>query len=97
MKNETKFTPEPWKANCYPKIRIFGKDGEIIATVNAEGRGVNRNLSYEEHKANVDLITAAPNMLGALINLADMYEKLITDDDMVICNARDAISKALGE
>ena len=71
----TKHTPGPWEyANgiiqeCQQNGNI-AKVKRTLASINTFG------ISGEEVEANAKLIAAAPELLDALINFHEMYEKL---------------------
>lgn len=56
--SETRFTPEPWRADCCS--RIIGPDSRIVAVVGGGGE------SLENRAANCHLIEATPQLYREL-------------------------------
>lgn len=80
---ETKHTPGPWRYDYAP-----GYCGELLA---ANGTTLAEFVT-EPSEANARLIAAAPDLLEALIDIAEKS----TDAGAIEC-ARAAIAKATGE
>lgn len=80
-------TPGPWHIGMKPGPMIYGPQGEGIADMSFPMVG------QAEHRANVRLIAAAPELLGVLESLlkgGSIWEK---DEDIVHA----AIARARGE
>jgi len=92
MKTETKHTPGPWESSCAPF--------DMAVTVTAKGKQMDilgaRGTLNDEAEANIKLAAAAPELLGALMNLVADWERAhgaIPSDH----EAKAAIAKATTE
>lgn len=89
------YTPGPW----------FVDDSHVRTAINAKDKHVamvNLEVPVEEHKGNVNLIAAAPDMLDALesclsymVNLARSFGRN-TDELPSVLKTKQAIAKAKG-
>lgn len=89
--NKAKYTPGPWTEGPYKTCprRVINRAGELVAQVHSCGRGT---LTIE---ATARLIAAAPELLSALENIAEMADN--SGDRAILETARAAIAKAKGE
>jgi len=93
--SEFKGTPGPWRH--YPDDNIIvSADGRLLDWV---ARSL--HVTREQRDANARLVSAAPDLLGALIAITDQLERVGDTrphkDGEFIEQARAAIAKALGE
>ena len=96
----TKHTPGPWHRNVAPATKytvIFAGRNEHIAAIRHAKIG-------DEAEANHDLIAAAPDLLAALENAANVLAALATGqlekierDSPALMKCRAAIAKAKGQ
>lgn len=86
-----------------------GHPHKTIAAIGHDERKINawrvEKGIYPDNCANAQLIAAAPDLLAALENLVTFLEETeeiehvqfgYDDDNCIMCNARSAISKAIG-
>ena len=90
-------TPGPWIAEfgeAY-RVRAQGDGGQVAIMTNLKGQfGMLGRRSGDEVAANARLIAAAPELLEALKEMRDWYQKYI---GLPACAANAAIAKATGE
>jgi len=96
-------TPGPWYRNTSAKYPIYSettpgqKDWKHLVAI------LQRGVSEEEQEANLNLVTASPDILAALEFCAEFIEfkcqATFGDPDYMDClnQAREAIAKAKGE
>ena len=84
----SKHTPGPWSKNKFGEV--VAANGELVRI---EGVALS-GLSTPETRANRDLFFAAPEMLAALIRVADLDD---SDFDGTVAAVRKAIARAKGE
>jgi hypothetical protein len=97
MKTTTQHTPGPWQISADGQ-RVLDSDGEgVLATVYGAA------CADQDGAANARLIAAAPDLLAALQNAANVLAALATGqlksvrpDSPALAKARVAISKAEG-
>jgi len=101
-----KYTPGPWNIGYYsepheivsnwPSIVVKGK---TIAQLDQDY--FQNGLSFEETKANANLIASAPDLLKVLKRMNKMYMILLKQcngiDDSIAFDVRKAIKKACGD
>ncbi|WP_144141905.1 hypothetical protein [Providencia rettgeri] len=106
---EFKGTPAPWFIHRDVSTAI-DSTSKHIAMVNLSKHGRYNDVYGEEHEANAHLIAAAPELLEALIELVQSYDKCSIDhnglcqehflqeaNDCTFKKANLAIAKALGQ
>lgn len=71
--DKLKHTPGPWKITKYTETTISDDNDRTIASAGSYNDGT--ESTYLENKANAKLITAAPEMLEALIEIRKWYEE----------------------
>lgn len=94
--NNTLHTPGPWKCDLV-SLKIWANDG------NAEIAQTSSDVSIHEEEANAHLISAAPDLLSAARNAANVLAALATGqlaaihpDSNTLQELRAAIAKAKG-
>jgi len=92
---KTQHTPGPWNRNIAPATKycvIFAGRNEHIASIRHIKEG-------DEAEANHNLITAAPDLLAAMVPIIKMIGPYLGQGrmDAEIIAARAAIAKARGE
>lgn len=106
----TKHTPGPWTIETPLGDDIFSivQDGleshnwDIIATVHSDHGEPDDGISVPVAKANADLIAAAPSMLRALHNVAEIAQRIIEQTPgspltaFILKESQAAIAKAKG-
>lgn len=77
MKN-LKFTKGEWEINKQASntVQIKGTNRSIASTGGYSTNGIDTDTIFEENKANAKLISAAPELLEALIELNDEVIKM---------------------
>lgn len=89
MKTTVKHSPGPWTAD---RRQITDAGKAVIASTFSGAC-----YSLEQCDANDRLIAAAPELLGALVDLLKFMDPCEMDDDVpAVINARAAIAKAAG-
>lgn len=96
---ETKHTPGPWgtkREYSHGPVIILGGDGKPVVVCREK-------RDPEEYEANVLLMSAAPELLEALLNIVPRFEKAakaLGNDEWAIkeatAQANAAIAKAIG-
>lgn len=88
----TKYTPAPWRVHHSHGWLVVEDDNEEMFVQ------VKKGIGSEKDRANAYLIAAAPELLEALQNLANIMIAFEDDGSKhVFQSAKSAISKALGE
>lgn len=82
-------TPGPWKVSRRANRFICTELGEVLAMCDS-------SQSVDRNKANARLIAAAPELLEALIELANCGADAWGEDRPCVADARAAIAKATG-
>lgn len=99
MKQETKYSPAPWRRNRHASMTIETITGRSVATTGGYSDASKDEEVYEENLANAKLITAAPDLLEALQELVSDWEALsdfipnFLNEEAYI-KAKDVIKKA---
>lgn len=106
---EFKHSPAPWVVDARAMSAI-NSSTKHVALVNYSHHGRDKDVFGDEHKANAHLIAAAPELLEALIELVQSYDKCSIDhnglcqehflqeaNDCTFKKANLAIAKALGQ
>jgi len=88
---KTQHTPGPWEHDNTWNI-IYGPKGEEVAAIHSAGSS--RRCDKPIAQANAQLISLAPEMLSALIDLVSPYDGNIDGAPTAIKNARAIIAKA---
>jgi len=106
---KTAHTPGPWiQAGPSYGDKFPRYTDEIVTDHNPDDDSPQTICTFEgcldaENEANADLISAAPDLLDALINMVDIAEQTVSwfpenpNADGPLIRARAAIAKALGE
>ena len=84
-------TPAPWRLNAGNETLVMGSNQRPIARAECGGTA---GIGLAEAEANARLIAAAPELLEALKEMRDWYQKYI---GLPACAANAAIAKATGE
>jgi len=99
--SEAKYTPGPW---FYVEAADQGEFFGCGVSETADGPGFiwfDDAINPEKDIANVRLIAAAPDLLEALEELADLFDAMVSGeyrpDSFITRPARTAIAKAKGE
>ena len=100
-----KHTPGPWKAHLEEANYVTGPDlGRVAMMMNLKGsHGMGGRRSSDESAANAQLIAAAPDLLGALRGMTDLWFTVCTprgwepDHDVQYTDAIAALKSATGE
>ena len=88
----SQYTPGPWKA-CFPvgNPPFVGDEGTVI--IQKVGPLGNRPIA----QANARLIAAAPDLLAALTDLVNDFDRSVWTTSPMLINARAAIARATEE
>ena len=89
-------TTGPWKVDSGEALKVRNNSGSIATVMQTHLTG---RRSNDETMANARLIAAAPEMLEALHNMAELARPYMRDDVQLqaLQDARAAITKATGE
>jgi hypothetical protein len=89
---KTSHTAAPWHVDFVDSDLVYSANGLRVAVTYCEGQ--DRDMPLKQVKANASLIAAAPDLLAALIRLADETERRAGCPKPLIAEARAAIVKA---
>lgn len=89
--SNAKFTPGPWKGI----LGMFG--GHVVSELGQGICDVDEKDSCEEYEANIDILSAAPELYEALESLIERIEKSPQSLYPAIEYGKNALAKARGE